>query len=44
MLLDVHKEEGGLALYVLEYNGRDSVLVKLHATPDLMGDLRILSK
>ena len=43
MLLEVQKAGEALELYVIEYNGRDSTLVRYEASGDFLGGLRVLA-
>lgn len=44
MLMEVQKspESAAIVLYVLEYSGKDSALVKYELSPDYIGGLRIM--
>ena len=46
MLLEATKilETGAIICYVIEYQGKDSAVVKYEMTPDLIGALRNIAK
>ena len=44
MLLDTEKSQDAAILYVLEYTGRDSTLVKYEMTTEYIGGLRLMVK
>jgi hypothetical protein len=46
MLMDCYKvlETGAIIVYVIEYTGKDSTLVKYEITGDFIGGLKVMVK